>query len=183
MNKLTTGAIATGAAVLLLLGGAGTFALWSDSTQFDGSSIQAGELFFGAEGTGEWTNVTNGGDDPIDINTFLMVPGNTLQFEQTVEITATGNDLIAELTYDAGSITIDPELEDWITITLGASSTSGNVTADGPNVFEVTPAAGTSTVVVTVTVAFDEATPDLEGQDKVVDLSGLELTLTQLAIP
>ena len=31
MNKLTRGAIAAGVGVVLLLGGAGTFALWSDT--------------------------------------------------------------------------------------------------------------------------------------------------------
>ncbi len=184
MNKLTRGAIAAGAGLVLLLGGAGTFALWSDTATLSGSTITAGELKFGTVGSPQWTNVTNGGNTAIaDISTFRIVPGNTVKLTQTVQITATGNDLVAQLTYDPGSITIAPELQSRITITLGATSNNANVTSLGGNLFKVTPAAGVSTVTVTVTVAFDPATPNLEGQAKTVQLSGLKLTLTQVAIP
>ena len=91
MNKLTRGAIAAGVGVVLLLGGAGTFALWSDTATLSGSTITAGELKFGTVGSPQWTNVTNGGNTAIaDISTFRIVPGNSVRLTQTVQITATG---------------------------------------------------------------------------------------------
>lgn len=182
MNKLTRGAIAAGAGLVLLLGGAGTFALWSDSVTLNGSTITAGELKFGTVGSPTWVNATNGGNTPIaNISTFKMVPGNTLKMTQTVQITATGDDLKADLTYNPASITIDPALASHVTVTLGATSSNSNVVSTGNNTFRVTPASGVSTVTVTVTVAFDPATPNLDGQTKTVVLNNLALTLTQVA--
>lgn len=44
MNKTTKGALAAGAAGILLLGGAGSYALWSDAETVQGGTITAGNL-------------------------------------------------------------------------------------------------------------------------------------------
>ncbi|NKU44191.1 alternate-type signal peptide domain-containing protein [Rhodococcus hoagii] len=51
MNKKTKGAIAAGAAAALLAGGAGSFALWSDSETLNGGTITAGTLTLTAQGS------------------------------------------------------------------------------------------------------------------------------------
>ena len=183
MNKITKGAIAGAAGIALLLGGAGTFAVWNDTANLSGSSINTGQLFMTPSATaGTWSNVTKPTAVAIpDITTFKMVPGNTLKFTKTVAITATGNDLTANLTYDTTSITIPTALASYVTVTLGATSTGSNVVSSGTNTFTVTPAVGASTVTVTVTVALSSTTPGLVGQASAIDLSGIKLTLTQVA--
>ncbi|KAB1662503.1 alternate-type signal peptide domain-containing protein [Pseudoclavibacter chungangensis] len=44
MNKLTKGAIAASAALVLLLAGGGTLAYWNDTADLDGANITAGNL-------------------------------------------------------------------------------------------------------------------------------------------
>lgn len=44
MNKATKGAVAAGAAGILLLGGAGTFALWEDNASITGGTVSTGHL-------------------------------------------------------------------------------------------------------------------------------------------
>src|SRR5688572_6565363 len=44
MNKMIKGSIAGATGVALLMGGFGTYALWSDSETLDGSSITSGVL-------------------------------------------------------------------------------------------------------------------------------------------
>lgn len=182
MNKFAQGTIAGVAGIALLLGGAGTFALWNDSASIDASAIDSGTLAFGAESDGRWTNVTGGGSEAIkDISSFLIVPGNTLRFEQVVTITATGNDLVAELSYDEASIT--GSLKKWLDVAIAATSDNDNIVASGtPNVFTVTPVAGESAVTVVLTVELPKDTSGLDAQNLTLDLSALELTLQQLAI-
>ena len=49
MNKLVKGAVAGAAGIALLLGGAGTFALWNASTNVSTGSISTGTLAFGTK--------------------------------------------------------------------------------------------------------------------------------------
>lgn len=182
MNKITKGAIAGAAGIVLLLGGAGTFALWNDSADLDGSTVTSGELFITQSTAGSWSNVTQATPVAIpNITAFKMVPGNTLRFTKAVNITATGNDLTATLTYDPSSIVIPTDLAPYVTVTLGAVSSGSNIVSSGTNTFTVTPAVGASTVTVTVTVAFSSTTPGLTGQNQTIDLSNVTLTLTQVA--
>ena len=71
MNKLLKGAIAGAAGVALLLGGAGTFALWNSSATVTGGNIDAGNLHVADSGTaGTWP--ANG--PPITLAPSLAVP-------------------------------------------------------------------------------------------------------------
>ena len=54
MNKLTKGAIATAAGIALLLGGAGTFALWNGQTTIAGGTISTGTLAIASTGSPVW---------------------------------------------------------------------------------------------------------------------------------
>src|SRR5205823_6097169 len=79
MHKIVTGAIAGAAGVALLLGGAGTFALWNASASTAASSVSSGSLTLSANNDGVWTDVTNGRSATINPASALMVPGNTYQ--------------------------------------------------------------------------------------------------------
>ena len=56
MKKSTKGAVAVAAAAVLLTGGAGTLAYWSDSVDLPGGSISSGSLSLGTPDCGSgWT--------------------------------------------------------------------------------------------------------------------------------
>src|SRR5690606_21937715 len=105
MNKFTKASIATGAGIVLLLGGAGTFAYWTDSAAVSGSSISSGTLSLGGTTTGTWKLVkgaqidaASGGaesdDMTITTSTFRMVPGDKLVYVvDGLTVNATGDNL------------------------------------------------------------------------------------------
>jgi alternate signal-mediated exported protein len=96
MNKAMKGAIAAGAAGILLLGGAGTFALWSDSQDIDAGTVSTGQLSLTAA-TGTWTETDS--ETPIpNIATYQIVPGDSLTYTTVVTIKAEGENLKARLT-------------------------------------------------------------------------------------
>lgn len=182
MNKLVTGAIAGAAAIALLLGGAGTFALWNSNVQADASTISSGTLSLTSAGAGTWTDVTNGRDQTVSAASILMVPGDTYRFTQPLTVTATGTDLKAELTYDPATLTGDAGLLSAVSKTLTVSSSSASITPSDSkaNTFVVSPSAASSTVSVVFTVALPQSATT--GQNGSIDLSGLSFTLTQTAI-
>jgi alternate signal-mediated exported protein len=173
MNKYTKGAIATGAAIVLLLGGAGTFALWNDDAEVGAGAINSGTLTIAPDGTGEWLD--SEGDPILDIATYLIVPGDVLTFTQDVVIDASGNNLEATLDYDPTSIVVN--LADAPSVALKAALVV-DVDSSAVGGAEIVPGdAGSQTVTVTVT--FPDTVSGLTAQDGSVDLSALTITLTQ----
>ncbi len=168
MNKLVKGSIAAAAGIALLLGGAGTFALWNSSAGLTAPSITAGRLTLTANSDGVWKN----GTTTIDPNTYRVIPGQTLVFTQTLTVNAVGDDIKADLTHSG--LTASGSLETHTTETLEITSTTAVV--DG-STLKFT--AGTSTVNVKVTVVFPDTVTGTQGQNAQLDLSALTFTLAQ----
>ncbi|MDR6555996.1 alternate signal-mediated exported protein [Arthrobacter pascens] len=107
MNKVTKGALATGAGVLLLLGGGGTLALWNTDEAITAGTVTAGQLDLTPDGAGAWT-VTNAAagvtDQGIAIGSYKVVPGDVLTFTQTVDVTLEGNNMEATLAIAPGTV-------------------------------------------------------------------------------
>jgi alternate signal-mediated exported protein len=190
MNKLTKGAIAGAAGIALLLGGAGSFALWNGNASINASQIQSGTLTIAANGTGSWQNTPNGGSaGAVTIATFRAVPGDTLAFTQQLNITAIGDNLNATLAVDPTSIvasTTNPTASAALKAALLAgmqvvvTTPPTGITSAGSNTYAVTGATGTKTITVTVTLPFPRGTVgDNTTQAGGVDLSGLKFTLSQ----
>lgn len=176
MNKLTKGAIAGGAGIVLLLGGAGTFALWNDSATIDGGTITAGTLDIQTVTPGAWTDISpdvDGQPVPIpDITDFRTVPGDVLKYTAGVTIVATGNNLLAEFGYVLDDEL--PPLPDDIDVTVAVLK--NGVPATNPVSF-----APADVFTVEVTFDFDFTETDQNDlQQDVWDLSSLELTVTQV---
>ncbi|GAA1480104.1 hypothetical protein GCM10009624_05440 [Gordonia sinesedis] len=174
MQKKTKGAIAAGGAVLLLAGGAGSLAYWSDSENIAGGSVTAGELSLEPGPADGWYDVsTNPGPGAlgtkIDPATFRIVPGDKLEYRSAVIVKAKGQNLRATLTSDKSAVTGDPELASKITTTM-------TTTGGGP---QITEADAGKTIKVVVTMTFDPTTPDQVAQNKAVNLSALKITLSQ----
>jgi len=187
MNKLLTGAIAGAAGVALLLGGAGTFALWNSSASVTGGNIVAGNLLVSDPGTAAaWT--ANG--TAITLASFKAVPGDVLKFTKTVNVTASGDNLVATLGLGTASITgatagaADTALAGYLTANTVLAATGTAITGAGPT-YTVTPGTtgiSSSPVVVTATITFPKSlTAGFENSAKLgsVNLNNLTVTLTQ----
>jgi alternate signal-mediated exported protein len=182
MQKIVTGAVAGATGIALLLGGAGSFALWNANASSAASAISSGTLTLTAANDGVWTDLTNGRSATIDPTSVLMVPGNKYQFTQTLAIRATGQDLKATLTYADQSITGDSGLIAATTKTLAVTSTSTSVvqSTSSANTFVVSPSAGTSTVKAVFTIELPQSATT--GQNGSVNVGALAFTLTQTPI-
>ena len=183
MNKLTKGAIAGAAGIALLLGGAGTFALWNDSTSVAGGTVSTGTLDFGTVGAATWLDVSAGGAGVAWSPTSKIVPGDTITLTRDVTIDATGKNLKADLAYSPSSVAIPTALQPYVTVALTASQKSGDATVQASgNKYVITPQSGGSTVVtVVITIKFDSGASNKVGQGSSIDLAGASYTLTQEA--
>lgn len=198
MNKLTKAAIAGAAGIALLLGGAGSFALWNGSATSAAGSIQSGTLSVTTSGAGTWANTPyNGTSGAVTIANFKAVPGDTLTFTQKLTVTSIGDNLNATLAVDPASIvasaTGTPSANAALKAALIAGmtvTTTGTVPANivagtgaNANTFTVTNSAGPQTLTVVVTLPFPrgaaQPTGDNTTQTGAVDLTGLKFTLQQ----
>jgi len=123
MNKLLKGSIAGAAGIALLLGGAGTFALWNDSAAASGGTVQSGALTVVAKDAVGWKDISEGQPASewraVDSGTVgqtgyiaadKLVPGDTVTYTQKFDITATGKNLKATLAFNKSTVTIHPDL-------------------------------------------------------------------------
>jgi alternate signal-mediated exported protein len=182
MNKLVKGAVAGAAGIALLLGGAGTFALWNASTNISTGSVSTGTLAFGTNGTPTWADLSAGAANTSwNPATQSMVPGDVVTLTQTVTINATGKNLAAQLAYSIPTAAIPADLVGKLVPTMTVTKVSGDATISGTgSPYTITPTAGgTSIFSVVLTFSFDKTTAGVVGQNESVNLSGSTFTLTQ----
>ena len=183
MNKAMKGAIAAGAAGILLLGGAGTFAVWSDTQDIDAGRVSTGQLSLTAA-TGSWTETVSEAAIP-NISAYQIVPGDRLTYTTTVTVKAEGENLKARLTVpstlegavtdDANATVTDVNLD--VDFRIDDEDVAG-IKADG-NVVSFDEAA-TYAIPVSITVDFTDV-PINTDQNLNVDLtSALTFTLDQV---
>jgi alternate signal-mediated exported protein len=189
MNKFLKGGIAGAVGVVLLLGGAGTFALWNSSATTEAGTIAAGNLSVMASSTsGSWT--VNGGTPRITMTGYKIVPGDVLVYTKAMSIIATGDNMVATLSIAPASITAtsssspaDVALAAYLTKTAVLTATGAGIST-GVAPYTVTAgAAGVSqNVSVAVTISFPKSeTAGFENNTKLgsVNLTALAVTLTQ----
>lgn len=178
MKKSTKGAIAAGAAAVLLLGGAGSLAFWSDSTSISGGSVNSGELALSdAQCDAGWVYAEGNAGAGDAVN--LIVPGDTISKQCTFTVTATGDNLEATLTTPTDvPITSEPDAP-----TLQATA-SAEYTVDGqPAPGVITDENNNDTVTATLEVQFPfgdaEAINANDTQDILASLDAITVTLQQ----
>lgn len=185
MNKLVKGAVAGAAGIALLLGGAGTFALWNSSIGVASGTVATGTLAFGAATGAIWTDNSPGAlTTTFNPATQKIVPGDVVSLSQTITMTATGKNLVAQLAYVPSSVAIPADLVGKIVPTLTVTKASGDATITGNGTstpYTITPSSGgVTTLTVVISYAFDKTTAGVVGQNESVDLSGASFSLTQL---
>ena len=172
MNKFAKGAIAAGAATLLLLGGAGTLAYWNSEATVAGSNITAGNLTLKA-GEGKW-----------DPQIKLWVPGDESSYIVDLTLTATGDRMQGEITMDASSVVISPAaVAGQFTVKVEHGTLPAGVTFDAANQKFVFSGTHEGTVIpVKITVEFPYlATAQNDSKNATVDLSAVKFTAKQTA--
>jgi alternate signal-mediated exported protein len=166
MNKLVKGSIAGAAGIALLLGGAGTLALWNATADIDGVTVTSGSLTLAETATSpDWTGPTT------------MVPGDVATYTTELTITVVGDTLKSTLSLDEGSLSGGAELPADLAVSFvatHASLTAGTVAGT----YEVPAGPGTYVVPVVVTVTFD-SNSDNSTQGESVTLTGAEFVLNQ----
>jgi len=207
MNKLTKGAIAGAAGLTLLLGGGTTFALWNSSAEVAGGTIEAGNLVVsvatdstsGEEVPGIWTDQN---DTVLSLDEFRAAPGDTLTYTKKMHVQAEGDNLVAELTLDPGSInatssneTADVALEEYLeasaVLTVAADggikdgfSQSQKVVDSFTTQYTITPGADKvdEDVTVEVTITFPNGAVGAENTMMLgsVTLEDMAVNLTQI---
>jgi alternate signal-mediated exported protein len=189
MNKFTKASIATGAGIVLLLGGAGTFAYWNDAETLAPGEITSGVLTIdqATTGAGTWTDTkgTLATTDDVAIGTigdFRIVPGDKLIYTKSLVVTATGDNLLAKLKADLDGIT-GGDLDNDVTVTVEAvTAGSGVVNASDGSVHITAATAGSSTIAVQVVVSYPfGSAQNLAGQNESINLAGLKLVLEQVS--
>jgi len=190
MNNILKGTIAGAAGIALLLGGAGTFALWNSSASVDGGTIVAGDLEVTSSATaGSWT--VNGGAPRATLDGYAVVPGDVIVYSKAMSITAEGDNLVATLGIDPASIAAtsasvpaDVALADYLAATAVLTATGTGISTGGAPYTVTAGQAGVSQdVTVGVTITFPKSTTaGFENDTKLgsVNLDALAVTLTQV---
>lgn len=203
MNKKTTGLIAGAAGAALLMGGA-TFALWSDSAEVAGDAITAGNLDVEA-GDVTWMDVSadrTQGDHEIDLDTFRIVPGDTVRGTLPISAALEGDNMVAELSLDRLGVHGDhgllAELAEHATYevlldgetivgstALGAAQPLRFASVDNSQnvaAIDVLPATlgATPNLEVVLTVEFDEDVAEQDLVEAQAALKAFDVTLTQV---
>ncbi|SDD14711.1 alternate-type signal peptide domain-containing protein [Rhodococcus tukisamuensis] len=174
MNKQTKGAIAAGAAALLLAGGAGTMAAWNASTTVSGGAVNSGKLTLttvsGSTGF-KWVGGSKDGQ-AYNPSTDKIVPGDKVAYDAVVKVGAQGTNLAATLVADAASITGTNGLDAALTKTV-------TTTFNGGAVGTITEANNGQDLNVKVLFELPTSVTGTTAQDGTVNLNNFNVTLTQ----
>lgn len=200
MNRYAKGGIAVAAGAVLLLGGFGTFALWSQTTDLETGSVTSGELNITAGPVSEEWYVYDGSTDPadytgtgLDLSEYTVVPKDELIYvAKGIDLSAKGGELYYTLGIDLGAAGVDgdgftvgtPALHVVAGGTLPAATAAGVDEYDGVDpltpVYSVVASDDglTGTYDITVRVSFDA--DDTDNQNAILDLSAAAITVQQV---
>jgi alternate signal-mediated exported protein len=183
MNKMIKGSIAGATGVALLMGGFGTYAVWSDEATQSGDSITSGTLDVAANSV-SWTdnaspaNTATGNDWNL-----LMVPGDVVTRTQTFTFAGTGKNLKGAIKFVPGAETEPsnaanaPSLADTFNINAAVTGLSLTESAPGSNCWLFTTSPLAETATTTVTYALNADNQDLQGAT--ASIANSTFTVTQ----
>jgi len=183
MKKSTKGALAAGAAGVLLLGGAGSLAYWTDAGTVTGSKITAGHLALSDADCEGWT-LGDSAATAFNATTDTIVPGEQLTRVCTFTVDAAGERMKAEFDvsapgFDTAASASDANILDELEV-----DATYEVTRDGTKSPATVPAVIEHDDVITATikVTFDyDADNVQDSQDLSATLDDITVTAKQLA--
>jgi alternate signal-mediated exported protein len=180
MNKTTKGAFAASAAAVLLLGGAGSLAYWSDAETISGGSVTAGNLSLDTPScTTGWKYAA--GKAGAGTTVTKIVPGDVITKTCTFVVKGAGDNLSATLTAPQTTTAADSVAKADVDVkyTLGGTAMTSPAT--------ITPADHNKVVSAVITVSFPYGTDEAAGtkvnanntQDVTTSLNDIAITLVQ----
>jgi alternate signal-mediated exported protein len=177
-SKMIKGSIAGATGVALLMGGFGTYALWSDSENLAENGVQSGELTIDTT-AGVYDDANSPAANDWNGATDKMVPGDKVTYTQTFTVKAEGKNLKGTLNYTKPSLTgtFSPQLSNSVQVT--SSSATIVETAPGSNQFTFASPFGTATITAVVTYELPAATGGTTNQNKSATLPAAAFTITQ----
>ena len=179
MKALSKAAVATGAAAVLLLGGLGSSALWSDEVMTAHGSVSTGTLAISDGVPGTWTDVSTSPSAPFDPATEFLVPGDVVEVPVRYTVDAHGENLRATVVpnFDGSTTPVDVWV-DFPEMTLDRDGEGGQAPEPfDPTTDLVQPGEGQ---ILTVRVRISFAQTAQASQDEEVDVSGLRVTVAQV---
>jgi len=184
MKKSTKGALASGAAAVLLLGGATSLAYWSDSATVDGGEFNSGHLSLDpVAGTGCDGWVLDSGEDAPGVPytpDMDLVPGDVLT--QSCEFTLNVSGEHMRGTVEATPATAPTgELAPYLDVATDGMTINGTPTASA----EFTETNNGDLLGVDISVTFDpttgdDTTDDTPSMDVSAVLDTITVTATQI---
>lgn len=172
MNKSTKGLIAAAAGGTLLLGGAGSLAFWTASTDISGTALTSGHLKIHDVSCASATWKLDGGAD-IGPSTRI-VPGDTIT--KTCQFTVDG--VGDHMTVNLGTATPGWSSSNALTSELQvASKFDGSVS--GADLADNASITKDETITATLTVTYPTSSTSTVAQDLTGTLNQITLTVTQ----
>jgi alternate signal-mediated exported protein len=173
MKKSTKGAVAVGAAAVLLMGGAGTLAFWTADDTIDGGDIESGSLTLTVDDCSDtWLDQSD--DAPI----ALLVPGDEVYKDCTVTLDGTGDNLRASVAIDQASVA-DVEIGDQDDQTKDPLTVSAEITDPAGIDTTAVDVDGPTTVTVRLSVDWPYGPENNDSQLSTTTLDAITLTATQ----
>lgn len=177
MNKMIKGSIAGATGVALLMGGFGTYALWSESRDLQVNGVQSGDLTIGTS-----TGIYDDANTPTTAGDWsasdLMVPGDKVTYTQVFDVTGTGKNL-------AGTIELAPlaGTNGFSTLTRTVDVVDGGsgaaiITKVDADSFTFSDPFGSATLTATVTYTFPAGTAALGTTDQLKTFNTPTATFT-----
>ena len=179
MNTMIKGSIAGATGIALLMGGFGTYAVWSDSENLAENGVQSGQLNIDtAAGVYDDANTTASDDWTA---TDKLVPGDKVTYTQVFTVKGDGKNLAGTIKLNTqamspngfagtGSLTRSVDV-----VASGAGATS--VTKDNATEFSFSDPFGTATLTATVTYTFPSSVTN--DQNKSATTPASTFTITQ----
>ena len=176
MNGTTKGALAVGVAAVLLTGGAGSLAYWSDTQAVTANTpFTSGQLKLGAPACGNgW--ILDGG---TTFTTQLIVPGDVLTKTCTIDLIAKGEHLGADLGISTAAFAATNALSQQLT----PSATFTVAGASRNHVTEQDDTGATNEISAKITVTFDGPAATNASQALTATLNSVSVTATQTHDP
>lgn len=178
MKKHTKGAFAAGTAALILLGGVGTLAYWTDSQDIGGGTISSGHLSLTDSASSDWVYAPGNANAGQPVT--MIVPGDSIVSTHTYTINASGDNLTATLStpssIDTASVTGNTadslQLPVSVTYDVDGTAVPSTITSanDGDEL----------TATIKVDFPFGDTTVNAnDTQDIVAELDDVAITLEQ----
>lgn len=177
MNKMIKGSVAGATGIALLMGGFGTYALWSDSESLAANGVQSGELSIDTA-AGQYDDVNSAAANDWTA-TDKLVPGDTVSYTQSFTVKGTGKNLKGTLALAPAAMAPNG-FSSALTRTVEVTSDNTDVSRNSDKTsFTFNKPFGSATLTAVVTYTFPGSVTGSSDQNKSASTPVSTFTITQ----